>query len=137
MLVQKNGKGSVINKSYLHICSKNAVFHNRDCFLRLLDHILIKFFCHIRSSGFNKAGTISLFAVCIQSKLGNQQKLSSHVLQGKICFSCLIFKNTQAQKLFQVFICNFPGIFLSGAYKHQKSFSDLTHGISLYRHFRL
>lgn len=137
MLVQKNGKGSVINKSYLHICSKTAVFHNRDCFLRLLDHILIKFFCHIRSSGFNKAGTISLFAVCIQSKLGNQQKLSSHVLQGKICFSCLIFKNTQSQKLFRYLsaisrLSSFPA-----AYKHQKSFSDLTHGISLYRHFRL
>ena len=137
MLVQKNGKGSVINKSYLHICSKNAVFHNRDCFLRLLDHILIKFFCHIRSSGFNKAGTISLFAVCIQSKLGNQQKLSSHVLQGKICFPASSSKIRSPRSFFRYLsaisrLSSFPV-----AYKHQKSFSDLTHGISLYRHFRL
>ena len=48
------------------------------------ENIFIKFLCHLGIPCLHKAGSVSFSAVCIQSKLGNQQNLSLYISQGKI-----------------------------------------------------
>ena len=77
---------------------KDAGLHPGHLLSGLTDNVFIKLFCQFGTSGFCKAGTVALAAAGIKGKLGDQQKFSPHIRQGKVGLSVFILKDPQPQK---------------------------------------
>ena len=63
--IQHNGKWTIIAQRNLHICSENAMFHDRNGLLAVGNHVFIQSLCGFGCSGSDKAGAVALSAVCI------------------------------------------------------------------------
>lgn len=72
-------------------------------------------------AGVEEGRPIPLAAVCVQGKLRNQEKLSLHLIEGKIRLAVFIGKNPKTQHLLHHSICNFHGI--PGRYTHKNQIS--------------
>ena len=79
--IKNDSERSVIRKTYLHIRPKTSFLHYRHRLFTLRDNILIHLLRHGRRPCLYKAGSVSLFAVGVQSKLGYEQKAASHCIQ--------------------------------------------------------
>ena len=76
-------------------------------------------------------------AIGIQGKLGYHQKLSVNILQGQICLSVLVFKDSKSQHFFQIFVSNFSGVILTDSYKNQEALSDFAYNFPIYAYLRM
>ena len=124
--IQYNGKWSIIAQRNLHICSENAMFHDRNGLLAVGNHVFIQSLCGFGCSGSDKAGAVALPAVCIQCKLAHHKDLAAHILKRAVRLSVLILKNAESADLVRHFICDRLIILIRYTEKDQESLSDGT-----------
>ena len=126
IFIQQDRKRSLIDQRHFHFRSENAGLYYRDRLPQFFNHIFIEFLRHLRIPCLHKTGPVSFSAVCVQSKLRNQQDFPFYICQRKVCLSFTVFKYPEIYHFFDILICSLPGIFLAHSNKDQKSFSNLS-----------
>ena len=92
---------------FVHICTKFAGFHAGNRLAAFCDDIFIEGIGFIRSTCFDKAWTVALFAVGIQCELRNQKKAPVYICKRKVGLSVFILENAQSDHFFDQFVSSF------------------------------